>query len=54
MVWTVLRFQQATCQLLAVSPVVDEAARAVLDDRERRLGVRIPAAVAEWYGLRGP
>jgi len=53
MVSIVLRFHQATCQLLAMSPVVDEAARAVIDDRERRLGVSIPAAVAEWYGLRG-
>ena len=53
MVSIVLRFHQATCQLLAMSPVVDEAARAVIDNRERRLGVSIPAAVAEWYGLRG-
>ncbi len=34
-------------------PVVDEAARAAISDRERRLGVKIPAAVAEWYPLRG-
>jgi hypothetical protein len=53
MVWTMLRFHRATCQLLAMSPVVDEAARAVIDDQQRRLRVRIPAAVAEWYGLRG-
>jgi hypothetical protein len=53
MVSIVLRFHQATCQLLAMSPVVDEAARAVIDDRERRQGVRIPGAVAEWYVLRG-
>ena len=53
MVSTVLRFHQATCKLLAMSPVVDEAARGLIDDRERRLGVRIPAAVAEWYVLRG-
>ena len=36
-----------------MDPVVDEAARAAISDRERRLGVTIPAAVAEWYTLGG-
>jgi hypothetical protein len=47
-----LRFHQATCELLGMVPLVDKAARAAIDDRERRLGVKIPAAVAEWYRLR--
>src|SRR6266498_1045247 len=40
-----LRFHQATCELLGMVPIVDEAARAAISDRERRLGVKIPAAV---------
>jgi hypothetical protein len=48
-----LRFHQQTCELLGIDPVVDAAARAAISDRERRLGVRIPAAVVEWYMLGG-
>jgi hypothetical protein len=48
-----LRFHQATCELLGMPPVVDLPSRAAIAERERRLGVKLPASVAEWYSLPG-
>jgi hypothetical protein len=48
-----LRFHQATCELLGMPPVVDLPTRATIAERERRLGVKLPASVAEWYSLPG-
>jgi len=48
-----LRFHQATCELLWMPPVVDLPSRAAIAERERRLGVKLPASVAEWYSLPG-
>ena len=48
-----LRFHQPACDLLRLAPTVDLDERAAITERERRLGVRIPAALVEWYTLRG-
>jgi hypothetical protein len=48
-----LRFHQATCELLGMPPVVDLPSRAAIAERERQLGVKLPASVAEWYSLPG-
>jgi hypothetical protein len=46
-----LRYHHAAGQVLEVTAVVDEAARAAVVKQERRLGIRLPSAVAEWYAL---
>src|SRR5919197_4760568 len=48
-----LRFHQSACDLLGLAPTVDLDERAALTERERQLGVRLPAALVEWYSLRG-
>jgi hypothetical protein len=48
-----LRFHQATCELLGMPPVVDLPSRAAIAERERQLGVKLPASVSEWYSLPG-
>ena len=48
-----LRFHQATFDLLGREPTVDSAAVALLDERERVLGIRLPTVVREWYSLEG-
>jgi hypothetical protein len=48
-----LRFHQSACDLLGLAPTVDLDERAAIAERERWLGVRLPAAVVEWYSLRG-
>jgi hypothetical protein len=48
-----LRFHQATCDLLGLATTADLDERAAIAEREHRLGARLPAAVVEWYSLRG-
>ena len=43
----------AACALAGVPAVVDPGRRRFLAERERELGIRIPAAVAEWYAIDG-
>jgi hypothetical protein len=48
-----LVYHQQTVSLLDPVPQVSSEAQAALDERERALGIRIPAAVREWYSLEG-
>jgi hypothetical protein len=43
----------AACALAGLPAVVDPERRRFLAARERELGIRIPAAVAEWYAIDG-
>jgi hypothetical protein len=43
----------AACALVGLPAVADPGRRRFLADRERELGIRIPAAVAEWYAIDG-
>jgi hypothetical protein len=43
----------AACALAGVPAVADPVRRRFLAERERELGIRIPAAVAEWYAIDG-
>jgi hypothetical protein len=43
----------AACALAGVPGVADRVRRRFLAERERELGIRIPAAVAEWYAIDG-
>jgi hypothetical protein len=43
----------AACALAGLPAVVDPERRRFLAERERELGIRIPAAVAEWYAIEG-
>lgn len=48
-----LAFHEAACELLGMAPAVDLQERAAIAERERLLAVKLPAAVIEWYSLRG-
>ena len=43
----------AACDLAGIPAVVDPGRRRFLAEREYELGIRIPAAVAEWYAIDG-
>jgi hypothetical protein len=43
----------AACALAGLPAVIDPGRRRFLADRELELGIRIPAAVAEWYAIGG-
>jgi hypothetical protein len=43
----------AACALAGLPAVADPGRRRFLAGRERELGIRIPAAVAEWYAIDG-
>lgn len=47
------QFHAASLELLGWPPTVDTAAGKAIARQERRTGVSIPAAVAEWYALPG-
>jgi hypothetical protein len=48
-----LIYHQQTVALLDPIPRVSPEALAAMDERERALGIRIPASVREWYSLEG-
>ncbi len=48
-----LRFHQAAVDLLPKPPKFSAKAAQALDRREKKLGIRFPAAVREWYSLEG-
>jgi hypothetical protein len=43
----------AACALAGLPAAVDSRRRRFLADRQRELGIHIPAAVAEWYAIDG-
>jgi hypothetical protein len=43
----------AACGLAGLPAVIDPGRRRFLATRERELGIRIPAAVAQWYAIDG-
>lgn len=49
---TIASFHQATFDLLEVEPQTSASARAELESTERRLGLRLPDSVREWYSCK--
>jgi len=46
-------FHKATFRLLGAEPIVSAAAESEIQVAERRLGMRLPASVREWYSHAG-
>jgi hypothetical protein len=46
-------FHAHACAAAGIPAVIDPGRRALLACRERELGIRFPAAVAEWYAIPG-
>src|SRR6266566_8654434 len=45
-------YHDAAIQLLMKRPESSSSATAVLNERERELGIKLPESVREWYSLR--
>lgn len=43
----------AACALAGLPETVDSRRQRFLAERQRELGIRIPAAVAQWYAIDG-